>query len=283
MGGALVQALDSGAAEADPDAVGAVLEEMWAAAQRRWPGISVDPLAWVAALAERMAPGAPTVSALHALESADLLLVLGCAQGQRAALDGFATVLDSLRPVLLRAGATDAVVDDLLAQLQERLLVAPEGTSPKVLQFGARARLGSWLRVAAIRDFGAQAKGRRHEDDAELEALLVSTGDPELEELRMRFRGEFRAAFGEALRSLSEKDRVILRHHLLDRLSIDRIGQLYDVHRSTAARWLVNIREQIHARTQEEFRVRLGLGPADFESLMAMVLSQLTYSVGRDL
>lgn len=101
--------------------------------------------------------------------------------------------------------------------------------------------------------------------------------------LRMRFRGEFRAAFGEALRSLSDKDRVILRHHLLDRLSIDRIGQLYDVHRSTAARWLANIREQIHERTQEEFRVRLGLEPADFESLMAMVLSQLSYSIGREL
>ena len=99
----------------------------------------------------------------------------------------------------------------------------------------------------------------------------------------MRFREEFRAAFGEALRSLSDRDRVILRHHLIDRLSIDRIGQLYDVHRSTAARWLSSIRDQIHARTQDEFRVRLGLAPADFQSLMALVLSQLSYSIGADL
>lgn len=283
MGNALLQALGSPTGNVDVDALCAVLGELWSAAQHRWPGVSVDSTSWVAALAERLPSGEPAVPAVRTLESADLYLVLGCVQGQRKALDGFRTVLASLRPALIRAGASDTTVDDLLAQLQARLLVAPQGTAPKVLQFGARARLASWLRVAAIRDFGAQAKAARHDDDAELEALLISVGDPELEELRMRFRGEFRAAFGEALRSLSDKDRVILRHHLLDRLSIDRIGQLYDVHRSTAARWLASIREQIHARTQEEFRVRLGLGPADFESLMAMVLSQLSYSIGRDL
>jgi len=283
MGHALLQALASPPGRVDADVLCEVLEELWSAAQGRWPGVSIDAGLWVAALAERVAPDAPLVEAVRALESSDLYLVLGCVQGQRKALDGFRAVLESLRPVLIRAGATDAGVDDLLAQLQARLLVAPEGTPPKVLQFGARARLASWLRVAAIRDFGAQAKAKHHDDDAELEALLVSTGDPELEELRMRFREEFRAAFGEALKSLSDKDRVILRHHLIDRLSIDRIGQIYDVHRSTAARWLAGIRDQIYTKTQEEFRVRLGLGPADFQSLMALVLSQLTYSVVRDL
>ncbi len=283
MGHALLQAVVSPPAKVDADALGDVLEGLWSAAQDRWPGVSIDAGSWVAALAERLPPEGPIVEAIRALESSDLYLVLGCVKGQRKALDGFRLVLESLRPVLLRAGATDAVVDDLLAQLQARLLVAPDGTRPKVLQFGARARLASWLRVAAIRDLGAHARAKRHDDDAELEALLVSSGDPELEELRMRFREEFRAAFGEALKSLSDKDRVILRHHLIDRLSIDRIGQLYDVHRSTAARWLAGIRDQIYAKTQEEFRVRLGLAPADFQSLMALVLSQLTYSVGRDL
>ncbi len=283
MGHALLQAVASPAAKVDADALCDVLEELWSAAQGRWPGVSIDAATWVAALAERLPPETPIVEGVRALESSDLYLVLGCVQGQRKALDGFRSVLESLRPALMRAGAVDVVVDDLLAQLQARLLVAPEGTTPKVLQFAARARLASWLRVAAIRDFGATVKAERHDDDAELEALLVSGGEPELEELRMRFRGEFRAAFGEALAGLSEKDRLILRHHLIDRLSIDRIGQLYDVHRSTAARWLAGIRDQIYTRTQEEFRVRLGLAPADFQSLMALVLSQLTYSVGRDL
>ncbi|MBV1860496.1 MAG: sigma-70 family RNA polymerase sigma factor [Nannocystaceae bacterium] len=283
MAHALLQALDSPTEKVDADALCEVLEELWSAAQGQWPGVSIDGGMWVAALAERLPSGASIVSGLRALESSDLYLVLGCAQGQRKALAGFGEVLASLRPVLIRAGATDAGVDDLLAQLQARLLVAPQGIAPKVLQFGARARLASWLRVAAIRDFGAQTKAKRPDDAAELEALLVSTADPELEELRMRFREEFRAAFGEALRSLSDRDRVILRHHLIDRLSIDRIGQLYDVHRSTAARWLSSIRDQIHARTQDEFRVRLGLAPADFQSLMALVLSQLSYSIGADL
>ncbi len=271
------------AAGVDPAALESALQAMWSDARDAWPGVEVDAHVWASAVAERIGPQGPLLDALGRVEGRDLYLVLGCVTQQRPALEAFDRQLDGLRPVLGRAGATASVMDDILAQLRARLLVAPEGASPKVLQYGARARLTNWLRVAAMRDFGAQAKARRHDDDAELEALLVSTGDPELEELRQRFRSEFRGAFGEALRALDDKDRAVLRHHLLDRLSIDRIGALYDVHRSTAARWLVDIRGRLYARTQEEFRVRLGLAAGEFDSLMAMVLSQLTYSVGRDL
>lgn len=271
------------AAGVDLEVLESTLQAMWSEARNAWPGVEVDARTWASAVAERIGPQGPLVEAVRRLEGRDLYLVLGCVARQRPALEAFDRQLESLRPVLGRAGATATVIDDVLAQLRARLLVAPEGAEPKVLQYGARARLVNWLRVAAMRDFGAQAKAHRNDDDAELEALLVSTGDPELEELRQRFRSEFRAAFGEALRALDDKDRTVLRHHLLDRLSIDRIGALYDVHRSTAARWLVDIRGRLYARTQEEFRVRLGLAAGEFDSLMAMVLSQLTYSVGRDL
>ena len=267
----------------DVDALESLLRAMWQEARDAWPGVDVDAVVWASALAERLGLEGPMLDAVRRVEGRDLYLVLGCVARQRAALEAFDLQLESLRPVLGRAGATPALIDDLLAQLRARLLVAPEGTPPKVLQYGARARLASWLRVAAMRDHGAHADRRHPEDDAELEALLVSTGDPELEELRQRFRSEFRGAFGAALRALDERDRAILRHHLLDRLSIDRIGALYDVHRSTAARWLVDIRGRLYGRTQEEFRVRLGLAAGEFDSLMAMVLSQLTYSVGREL
>ena len=270
-------------ATVDTSALEAALSRLWAAAQRAWPTVQVASTDWARAVADRVPSEGALLPALAKLETGDLLLALGCAQGQRPALVAFETVLQSLRPALERAGAESALVDDLLAQLRARLLVAPETGTPKILQYGARARLSGWLRVAVMRDFGAHAKRRRHDDDAELEALLVSGGDPELDELRHRFRAEFRAAFGEALRGLKDKERGVLRLHLIDRLSIDRIGALHGVHRSTAARWLVDIRGQLYARTQDEFRARLGLAPDEFESLMAMVLSQLTYSVGGDL
>ena len=273
----------SGDRQADVDALESLLQAKLHEARAAWPGVEVDAEVWAAAVGDRLAPGVGVLEAIRRIEGRDLYLVLGCVRGQRAALAAFDGQLEALRPVLQRAGATSTLVDDLLAQLRARLLVAPEGTPPKVLQYGARARLGSWLRVAAMRDYRAQANRRPTDDDAELEALLVSTGDPELEELRQRFRSEFRGAFGAALQALDERDRAILRHHLLDRLSIDRIGALYDVHRSTAARWLVDIRGRLYARTQEEFRQRLGLAAGEFDSLMAMVLSQLTYSVGREL
>ena len=269
--------------QVDVDALESLLQAKLQDARATWPGVEVDAEVWAAAVVDRLVPAVGLLEAVRRIEGRDLYLVLGCVRGQRAALEAFDGQLEALRPVLQRAGATSTLVDDLLAQLRARLLVAPEGSPPKVLQYGARARLGSWLRVAAMRDYRAQANRRPTDDDAELEALLVSTGDPELEELRQRFRSEFRGAFGAALQALDERDRAILRHQLLDRLSIDRIGALYDVHRSTAARWLVDIRGRLYARTQEEFRQRLGLAAGEFDSLMAMVLSQLTYSVGREL
>jgi len=283
MSQVLLGALPAGRAEeADVATLEAALERQWARARETWPEITVDRVSWATAIAQRLAPG-DMIDALGGIEADDLYLVLGCASGSVAALRAFDTRLESLRPALRRAGADAATIDDLLAQLRARLLVAPEGTPPKVLQYQARAKLGGWLRVAAMRDYGALAKKRPTGDDAELEALLVSTGDPELEELRQRFRAEFAGAFSVALAALEDKDRAVLRLHLVDRLSIDRIGSLYDVHRSTAARWLVDIRERLYAETRDEFRARLGLGPAEFDSMMAMVLSQLTYSVGRNL
>lgn len=271
------------AAGADVAALEGALRGMWGRARETWPGLVVGQVSWVTAIAERLASAGPLVEALDRIEADDLYLVLGCGSGAVAALRAFDTQLESLRPALRRAGADATTIDDVLAQLRARLLVAAEGTPPKVLQYQARAKLGSWLRVAAMRDYGALAKKRQPEDDAELEALLVSTADPELEELRQRFRTEFRVAFSVALAALDDKDRAVLRLHLVDRLSIDRIGALYDVHRSTAARWLVDIRDRLYAETRDQFRARLGLAPAEFDSMMALVLSQLTYSVGRDL
>ena len=75
----------------------------------------------------------------------------------------------------------------------------------------------------------------------------------------------------------------MLRYHLIDRLNIDQIAAIHDVHRATAARWLVRIRAQLEERTREELRRALGVSGAELDSIIRLIQSQLDLSIGPHL
>src|SRR6185436_8511874 len=64
------------------------------------------------------------------------------------------------------------------------------------------------------------------------------------------YRKSFKQAFEEALAALSIHDRLLLRQHFLDGLSIDRMAALHDVHRATAARWIAKLVEKLLVDTR---------------------------------
>jgi RNA polymerase sigma-70 factor (ECF subfamily) len=82
---------------------------------------------------------------------------------------------------------------------------------------------------------------------------------------------------------LPSTDRGILRLHLLERLNIDEIAALHDVHRATAARWLTRIRHHIGEHTREALRARLRLDASELDSLLRAVDSRLDLSLSRIL
>ena len=106
---------------------------------------------------------------------------------------------------------------------------------------------------------------------------------PELRVVEREHREHVKAAFHTAIESLSATDRGILRLHLLERLSIDEIAALHDVHRATAARWLVRIRQHIGEHTREDLRARLRLDAAELDSLLRAVDSRIDLSLSRVL
>jgi RNA polymerase sigma-70 factor (ECF subfamily) len=103
--------------------------------------------------------------------------------------------------------------------------------------------------------------------------------DPALVAAKARYRDELAAAFREALAALTPKDRLLLRFQLVDGLSIDEIGNIHNVHRATAARWLVRIREELMERTHELLAARLSMDTEDVASIVRLVQSQLDVSV----
>jgi RNA polymerase sigma-70 factor (ECF subfamily) len=71
--------------------------------------------------------------------------------------------------------------------------------------------------------------------------------------------------------------------HVVDGLGIDELGRIYNVHRATAARWLVRIREALFAGTRSALAKHLDLGETEFASLVGVLLSRLDVSVQRVL
>ena len=65
--------------------------------------------------------------------------------------------------------------------------------------------------------------------------------------------------------------------------TVDDLGALYQVHRATAARWIGAARERLAEETRRQMIEQLGIQPADYDSILRLIHSQLDVSVTRVL
>ena len=92
-------------------------------------------------------------------------------------------------------------------------------------------------------------------------------------------RREFRDAFQEAAASLEPRERTLLRYSVVDGLTVDDLGRLFQVHRASAARWVADARDKLTSRTRSSLARRLGVRVRDQESILRLVQSQLDLSL----
>ena len=247
--------------------------------------VAVDDAAFVAAVALRIDPDALPERALGGVRAGELALALACARGEPAALARFDALL---REAIDRAAARfrDAPIqrDDLRQAIRERLLVATDGTLPRIATYQGRGDLRSWLRMVATRYLidatrADAARPDRAVADERLTELAGAGDDPELAFLKQHYRAEFRAAFATALSALPPRDRNILRHRYLDNLEVAELATLYGLHRVSMSRTLTRIRDQLLAAIRTDFLVRVGLGRDDLDEVIALIASQLELSL----
>jgi RNA polymerase sigma-70 factor (ECF subfamily) len=124
-------------------------------------------------------------------------------------------------------------------------------------------------------------QARAHEEIA-AEARLVSA-DPELEAIKERYREPFQKAFQAALASLEPRDKAVYRMHLVEGLTLQRIGKAYNVHHTTVLRWLEAAHQRVLDEMKRELRASLDIPAEEFESLVNILVSQLNMSISRDL
>jgi RNA polymerase sigma-70 factor (ECF subfamily) len=166
--------------------------------------------------------------------------------------------------------------------LHEKLFVGVHGRLPKIKDYEGRGPLRRWVAAAAIRTALNLRRGRANQAHAPLPpGLAIRDADPELGYLKTRYKAEFEGAVCAGFASLEPRDKTLLQLHYWERLSIDRLGSIYKIGRSTAARWVAHSRDRLLRSIRSELMRSARLTDAEFDSIAALVVSQLDISISR--
>jgi RNA polymerase sigma-70 factor, ECF subfamily len=230
----------------------------------------------------RAGEGAPP---LEQLAVEDLYLARACLLGVEGAAARFeARCRPRIRAVLAAAARSPDLRAEVEQRVRDLLLVGTSEAPPKIASYGGQGPLDRWAAVVAQRQVVTLLRGEESEqrarDAAAMEAA-VATGQPEMAYAKQRYRGDFEQALREALSVLNERDRMLLRLHLVQGLSVASIGAMYGVAQATASRWLAAAREQVAAEVERVLHERLRVSGGEIASLAGLVASQLNVSMSR--
>jgi RNA polymerase sigma-70 factor len=242
----------------------------------------VSPIALLTWLGGQLAPDdAPRIPSFSAR---DLALAFACLNKDPIAQ---ALFVERYGPLMRRVASRliDANrIDDLLQIVTARLLIGAE-QPPRIGQYRGRCELGGWVRVVTTREALSMLRKEPNPTGDNLESLAEAITDlaagPEIELLRKTYARQFASAFQAALLALTPRQRNLLRYSLVEKLSIDVIGELYGVHRSTVARWIEAARAALSEDTKTRLAAQLDLGPEALDSLLRFVLSAVDVSIDR--
>ncbi len=254
-----------------------------AAGRAAFPDVPLDAEAFAAHVAGHVRTRADVEGAIAALHAADLFLACACSLGIPAALAEFERAQLSRVPALVRRiDRSPAFADEVAQAMREAFLVPARGGGRRIAEYSGRGALSSWVRVVAVRTalrLRAERRGAGVPLDGELEGRLPGVVDPELDYLKLQYRRAYEEAVEAVLAALPDRDALLLKLHYVDGLNIDRIGALFGMHRSTVARWRASVRRSLLASTREELRRRVPMTESEFESVLALVRSQLVVSI----
>jgi len=181
----------------------------------------------------------------------DLAIAAAVAGSDRAAVEEFDRFYIRTRTaVIAKHGLPNDVIADVLQTVRYKML-AKIADLPAAVQVVAGGDLLGLATVVAHRtaiDF-VRKMGRSVaiNDAAEFDSLMASIGTPESALGKHQLKEVLRAALTASLADIVPTDRTILRLHFLHHMSIDDLATLYDVHRATAARWIVKICDDVGA------------------------------------
>lgn len=262
-----------------------VLEHRYGEVVATLPNIELEVEVMVDALARAVDPEGDPWLAVRSLSWAELTLTAGVLAQAPAAVRAFSErYLSRVQRVVSRYLASSADQDDVAQTVREKVFASGD----QLLIHAGRGTLASFLRMVASRSAIDQFRRLRAKpqnagaaDGRVVDTLLDAGLTPELVAAKQQHHATFKAAFESAVAALADADRGLLRLSVLQRLSIDEVAALHDIHRATAARRLTKIRDEIAERVRRELRFGVGLSATELRSLHQALDSQLELSLSR--
>jgi len=241
------------------------LAEALARAQSAWPRLALD----LPALTARLeALGA----ALATADVEGLALASACLAGDRAAQKELERQLvTAVESALRRLGASSDEIDEIGQRLRLALFL-PGKSRSKLEYYSGRGSLRGWLRAVAAQELVNLKRAHQRQPAKDLSAFFFDAATaPDARWIREECRDAFRLALEEAIEALPERERAALRMSALDGLSIDDIARVFQMHRSTAARWLVRAKAEVAEKVRASLARRLGASVGDLSSIVRIV------------
>ncbi len=163
-----------------------------------------------------------------------------------------------------------------------RIVLIGEASTPAIATYKALGSLDGWMRVTATRAAHRVLRGRQPEAIA-LSDRSIDQGvwhSAEHDALRREFRERFTASMTHSFATLSSQDRRALRQHYQDKLSIDVLAQVWNLHRASAARRIAGARTRLRKQVLASLESDMGLSPSSAIRMIANNISGLGFENG---
>jgi RNA polymerase sigma-70 factor (ECF subfamily) len=216
----------------------------------RYSSLSIEAHAYARFVGERLVQSGRSLGELARLHGADLALTWACTGLDKVALQIFDSSF--LRKTATYVRRADADVDEIAQRLREKLLVAKPGALPRIADYLGTGPLEGFVRIAAVRCAISLKRSQlmwRFTEDKTLDGMASGTQSPESSVAQAQLSQAARLAFAEAAKTLTHKQRQLIRFYHLEDSTLDQLALVYDVHLSTVARWIEQARVELREAT----------------------------------
>jgi RNA polymerase sigma-70 factor (ECF subfamily) len=207
----------------------------------------------------------------------DLLLAWACLdQVSEAVQELERSHLSPLIGAVRAIGLSDVDTEELLARARAKLLIGEITTEAGLLQYAGRGPLGGFVRSTVLR-LAIDVRRRQPPSTDEIERLAETVAsDPAIELVKKQYGALVKDVLRSAWKTLSADARLLISYQVFDGLSVDEIGRLLKVHRSTAARRCVIARERLLVELRRQLAAQLDAGTNTVDSIVRAVMTSLT-------
>lgn len=210
---------------------------------------------------------------------ADLYLAMACVAGLPAAMERFEkTILPRVRSSIELVLNSTEHTDDLIQKIREKVFLRDS----KLRSYRGKGPLLGWTRAIAVRLALELRSSAAHKPSEQLsDEFPALSDDLELRYLYNKHRDAFRCALQSAFGQLQVRERTVLRLHLVNDVSLERIGGMYGANKSSVSRWVAQAKSFVLGRVRDDLGKSLQLDGRELASLIKAVRSQLSISLSQ--